>query len=129
MNSIAVGCAAALGLLLFGLGLAVSMTRLRGGQTAGCATDPSDSLHKLVRAHGNTAEYAPMLAVLILFLGDRQPAAWVQGTMIAATACRYLLAAGIVFPKTMAKPNPMRFMGASGTYAAGIALCVAMLIG
>ncbi|MGF6367525.1 putative membrane protein YecN with MAPEG domain [Paraburkholderia sp. RAU6.4a] len=57
MNNIALGCVAVLGLLLFGLGLSVSMTRVRERTNAGCADDPANLLHKLVRAHGNTAEW------------------------------------------------------------------------
>ncbi|MGF6873929.1 putative membrane protein YecN with MAPEG domain [Paraburkholderia sp. MM5477-R1] len=56
MNNIALGCVAVLGLLLFCLGLSVSMTRFRERTNAGCADDPANPLHKLVRAHGNTAE-------------------------------------------------------------------------
>jgi uncharacterized membrane protein YecN with MAPEG domain len=42
----------------------------------------------MVRAHGNTAEYAPMLAVLFLFLGSRDPAARVLWTIAIATLSR-----------------------------------------
>ncbi len=58
-------CVALLGILLFGLGFAASRTRGRTGTASGNSGDPTDTLHKLVRAHGNTSEYAGMLAVLI----------------------------------------------------------------
>ena len=127
MNNIALGCVAILGLLLFGLGLLVSMMRLREHSIAGCADDPANLLHKLVRAHGNTAEYAPFLAVLFLFLGARSPSTMTVSLMIIATVCRCLLVVGLVAFPTMAKPNPLRFVGAIGTYAAGIGLCLALL--
>ena len=127
MNNIALGCVAILGLLLFGLGLLVSMMRFREHAIAGCADDPANLLHKLVRAHGNTAEYAPFLAVLFLFLGARSPSTMTVSLMIIATVCRCLLVVGLVAFPTMAKPNPLRFVGAIGTYAAGIGLCLALL--
>ncbi len=46
--------------------------------------------------------------------------------MIVATACRYLLAAGVILSPTLDKPHPLRFVGALGTYVAGFALCGAV---
>ena len=121
---VAIVCTALLGLLLFVLGLAVSMTRGRTGVVAGSPSDPADSLYKLIRAHGNTAEYAPMLAVLFLVVGERNPASWVLWTMIVAVVSRYLIAVGIVAGPTLAKPQLLRFVGAVGTYLTGILLCI-----
>ena len=47
--------------------------------------------------------------------------------MVGATASRYLLAAGIVLSPTLEKPHPLRFLGALGTYAFGLALCASLL--
>ena len=58
------------------IGLSVSMVRGSSKTNFGYAADPTDRLYKLVRAHGNAAEYAPMLAVLIWFLGSRNPGTW-----------------------------------------------------
>jgi uncharacterized membrane protein YecN with MAPEG domain len=127
MNNIAVGCVAVLGLLLFGLGLSVSMMRFQGRTLSGRGDDPANLLHKLVRAHGNTAEYVPFLAVLFLFLGARSPSTVTVSLMVIATVCRCLLVVGLVAFPTMAKPNPLRFVGAIGTYGAGIGLCLALL--
>lgn len=69
-------CTAALGLLLFGLGFAVSRARFARRRGSGHDDDPRDLLHKLVRAHANTAEFAPFLAVLFLAHGARGHAAW-----------------------------------------------------
>ena len=126
---VAVVCTAVLGLLVFGLGLGVSTLRGSTNTVFGYTPDPTDRLCKMVRAHGNAAEYAPMLAVLILFLGVlRQPPAWVVWTFVIATVSRYLHAAGMIFPATLATPNPLRFAGALGTYLAGLALVVATLV-
>jgi uncharacterized membrane protein YecN with MAPEG domain len=122
---VAIICTALLGLLLFLLGLAVSTTRGRTGVNAGSSNDPGDFLYKIVRAHGNTAEYAPMFAVLFLLVGERNPATWVVWTMGIAVASRYLIAIGMIVGPTLAKPHPLRAIGAVGTYLTGIALCVA----
>ena len=121
----AIICTALLGLLVFGLGFAVSGTRGATDKAIGFDPDPRDRLHKLVRAHANTPEYAPMLGVLMLLVGTREPATWVLGAMWVATASRYSLALGLILSPTLEKPHPLRFVGALGTYLAGIALCVA----
>jgi len=72
--NVAIVCTALLGLLVFGLGLAVSLTRGATRTNFGFTPDPTDRLYKRVRAHGNAAEYAPMLAILILMIGARNPA-------------------------------------------------------
>jgi hypothetical protein len=129
MDHTALLCTTALGLLLFGLGIVISLMRFFKKALSGTPQDPANMLYKVVRAHGNTAEYAPFFAVLFLYLGTRSPAASTIWLMVAATACRVLVVIGIVAWPTMAKPNPARFVGALGTYAAGIALCLAMLRG
>jgi uncharacterized membrane protein YecN with MAPEG domain len=120
----AIVCTGFLGLLVFGLGFAVSITRGRTGANFGYTQDPTDRLYKMVRAHGNTVEYAPMLAVLMLFLGTRGPANWVLWVMVIATACRYIQALGLIAAPTLARPHPLRIVGSAGTYLTGLLLCV-----
>jgi uncharacterized protein len=125
--TVAIACAGLLGLLLFGLGLNVS--RSRGADKAGAyPTSSSDPFFIAIRAHGNTAEYAPMLAVLILIAGERNPATWVTIVMIIAVVSRYLIAMGILSSTDLAVPNTLRFVGAVGTYLAGITLSIAVLL-
>jgi uncharacterized membrane protein YecN with MAPEG domain len=126
--AIALLCVALLGFLVFGLGFVVSMTRGKTKTAYGYTVDPADRLYKAIRAHGNTTEYAPMLAVLILTLGMVYPAPWVLWCMGLATLSRYLAVFGIAFSSTLAKPNPLRVIGAVGTYAAGVSLCLALFI-
>jgi uncharacterized membrane protein YecN with MAPEG domain len=121
-------CIALLGLLLFGLGFSVSLTRGRTKTLVGSSDDPVDPLHKLVRAHGNTAEYAAMLAILIFLVGTRSPATWALWCMGIATACRYSLALGLILSPSLDSPHPLRFVGALGTYLAGFGLCAALLL-
>jgi len=121
----AIICTALLGVLIFGLGFAVSLTRGSTNTISGFNPDPTDRLYKMIRAHGNTTEHAPILAVLMLLIGSRNPAAWMLWTMWLVTACRYLIVVGIIASPTLAKPHPLRFAGAVGTYLGGIVLCVA----
>lgn len=123
----AIVCTGLLGLLVFGLGLAISLTRRSTATGIGYKDDPADPLHKLVRAHANACEYAPMMALLILMLGAREPGAFLLGTFVAATAARYLHAAGMILSPTLKRPQPLRFAGALGTYVTGLILVVAMI--
>ncbi len=127
MNKVVLICAAVLGLLLFGLGLAVSAIRFREGTVSGCEPDPANVLHKFVRAHANTAEYVPFLALLFFYFGAQSPSAVTVSLIIIATLCRCLLVVGLIAWPTMAKPNAARFIGALGTYVTGLALCVTLL--
>ena len=119
--SVAIICAGLLGVLLFGLGFAVSLQRSKSEAIVGHSSDPIDPLHKLVRAHGNTAEYAPMLALLILVAGQLEPATWVLWLMGVATLGRYLIAAGLLIG-SLETANPLRFLGAITTYLSGLIL-------
>ncbi len=121
-------CIALLGLLVFGLGFAVSMIRGRTETLTGTSGDPADTLHKLTRAHGNTTEYAAILAILMYVLGSMSPATWVLWCMGTATASRYLIALGLILSPSMERPHPLRFIGALGTYLAGFGLCAAVLL-
>ena len=108
-------CTGRLGLLIFGLGFAVSMTRGKTETIIATNADPTDRLYKMVRAHGNATEYAPILAILMVLVAmGGEPATWVIWVMIAVTAFRYLHAAGMITSPTLAKPYPLRFIGALG---------------
>ncbi len=79
------------------------------------------------QAHANTIEFAPVLMVLMYILSQSQMAGWVLWSIILVTLCRFILVAGLIFPRTMSRPNPIRQIGAGGTYIFGLALCVAVL--
>ena len=127
--STALTCIALLGLLVFGLGFAVSITRGQTGTNYGYEQDPTNRLYKLVRAHGNATEYAPFLAILIYVTALGEPASWVAWAAVIATLCRYLHAIGMIATRTLDALNPLRFVGALGTYGAGLALVVAVFVG
>jgi uncharacterized protein len=123
--SVAITCIALLGVLLFGLGLAVSISRGKQGRLISHSEDGADPLHRWVRAHGNTAEYVGLLAVLFLWHGMHSPRLWITTAIIAATVCRYLIVIGLLTCATLDKVHPLRFIGALGTYVAGFALAAA----
>ena len=127
MNNITLACVAVLGLLVFGLGLSISVVRFRTGTNSGCTQDPADLLCKLVRAHANTVEYAPFLALLFFYFGARSPSVATLSLIVGATVFRCLLVIGLVAGPTMADPNPFRFVGALGTYLTGLALAAMLL--
>ncbi len=126
--SIPLICISLLAFLGIGLGFAVSLTRTKTEVLFGSSTDPEDVLYKMVRAHGNTVEYVAILALLIYILSQFPQSTWVLWCMVLVTFFRYLLVAGIIFPKTLARPNPMRLIGALGTYLAGFGLCIALFL-
>lgn len=125
---VALICIALLGFLVLALGLYVSICRGKTETITGGIDAPDNVLNKAMRAHGNTVEFAPMLAILIFVLGTTYPSTWVIWSMGLVTFSRYLIVAGLIFPETMAKPNPMRLIGALGTYVFGLALCVALVM-
>jgi hypothetical protein len=47
--------------------------------------------------------------------------------MIVAVVSRYLIVLGMIAGPTLAKPQPLRFVGALGTYLTGILLCIGAL--
>lgn len=121
-------CVGVLGFLVFGLGIAVSLMRGATNTAIGYNPDPADRLYKMIRAHGNAAEFNPMLAVLILYLASQGPATWVVWVFVLATLSRLLHAAGMILSPTLAKPQPLRFAGALGTYVFGVVLAVAAML-
>src|SRR5215468_11399488 len=110
--NVAIICTALLGLLLFGLGLYVSMLRGRTQRNIGCDTSPTDPLHRAIRAHGNTAEYAPFFALLFLWFAVHPASIFVNAFIVIATVARFLLVAGLLLGPSLDRPNAMRFLGA-----------------
>jgi uncharacterized membrane protein YecN with MAPEG domain len=121
-------CIALLGLLCLGLGFNVSLNRAKSATLYGGEPDPESKLYKAQRAHGNTIEYAPILAVMIFALGQSHQPDWVLWSMVAVTFFRYLFVLGILLPATMDKANPLRFVGSLGTYLSGLSLVVALFL-
>lgn len=121
-------CTALLGILLFGLGLYISILRQRTHCLVGHDSDPTDILHRAVRAHRNTAEYAPFLGLLFLWFATHPAPAWVSIVVVVATIARFLLVAGLLWGASLDKPNAARFLGGLLTYACGLALVVRLAV-
>lgn len=126
--NIALLCIALLAFLCIATGMTVTVARGKMNRMFGAGEVADDPFYKLVRAHGNTIEYAPILAVLMLALAQSPQAQWVYVCMGLATACRYLIVWGIAGFGSLNTPNPARFIGALGTYIFGLGLCVALLL-
>jgi uncharacterized protein len=126
--NIAIICTALLGLLLFGLGFHVSLQRREHRRSVGHEASPVDPLHRAVRAHANTAEYAPFFAMLFLWYASRPAPSWILATIVLATAARFALAGALLFGPSLNRPNPARLFGALFTYLCGIVLAAGLLI-
>ncbi|GAA5524832.1 hypothetical protein Maes01_01391 [Microbulbifer aestuariivivens] len=120
-------CIACLGLLVFAGGFYVSLCRDKEKRVEGYPEDPSNRLHKAVRAHANAVEYAPFIAVLIVVVAQVSTATWLLWVMALLVVARYLHFAGMILSPTIAQPYPLRFVGALSTYVLGITLCVYLL--
>jgi len=129
MHPIALVCTGLLGLLLFVLGMAVSGARAKFNILIGVTPEPDSMLNRLVRAHGNTAEHAPFLAILFMLLGVRQPSSLVVGLIIAATLARWVFVVGLLSAKTLTRPSSLRFLGALTTYVCGAWMSIILLTG
>jgi uncharacterized protein len=66
--------------------------------------------------------------VLFLYFGAHGPSCAILALIVAATVCRCLLVIGLLAWPTMADPNPVRFVGALGTYLCGAGLCIALFV-
>ena len=124
---VAVTCVAVLGLVLFVLGLRVSVLRGRSRTLFGSPDDPANPLFRAVRAHANAAEYVPMLAILMLLVAVQSPSWWTQALCLSAVGVRLLHAVAISRPPRRSTPAADRLVGAMGTYAIGIALAATAL--
>jgi uncharacterized protein len=126
--NVALPCIAVFGALLFGLGLWISIWRFVRRDYYFGASGPTDFITKLSRAHGNTAEFAPFLAVLMLWLGLHDPPAWAMAAMVGATTSRILMVIGFLTSSTLARISPLKAIGAVGTYGFGAALTAALIV-
>ena len=122
----AIVCTAALALLMWGLSIRTSKARGKAEHQMPTTTD--DPLFVAMRAHGNAAENIPMLAVLFLLVGSRDPAIWMEVVMVVATVARFGHALGVIRTADMAKEAPLRLVSAVLTPLAGFALAAAALV-
>ena len=122
-------CVSILALLIFLLGFLISIVRGKTGMIyySDSLDDPTSFLTKAVRALGNTVEFAPILAIMFLYLGTTNPDNWVYWAIIIAATSRVLMVVGFLTAGTLSEIHPLKAVGAMGTYLSGIALCIAMV--
>lgn len=118
--TIAVISVAVMAIMLFVLGYLVSTRRMGEETITGMSDDPTNPLRKAVRAHGNSAEWVPILAILMLYLGANEPALWVEIVIGIVALGRVAAAIGFLICETLAKPHPLKIFGALTTYVGGI---------
>jgi hypothetical protein len=113
---VAVVCTSILALMIFLLGFLISMLRGKTGiiYYGGSLDDPTSPLTKAVRALGNTAEFAPIMAVLFLYLGTTQPPGWVCWAMVIATVSRVLMVVGFLAGDCVGHSQCHDFIGFGG---------------
>ena len=123
----AIICTAILAAMLFVLGWNVSRVRGMTAKAGGpqFPSDPASRLLIAIRAHGNAAEYIPVLIVLFLLVGARSPAVVAIPLIIGSTAARVAHAYGLLTAPSLAVQTKARLAGAVGTYFLGVGLAVA----
>jgi len=129
IHPVAILCIALLSLLLFILGFAVSSARAKARVLIGMSSNTDSILNRLVRAHGNTAEHAPFLAILFLLLGARQPSSLVIGLIVTATISRWVFVLGLLSAESLKRPSIIRLLGALGTYVCGAWMSIVLMMG
>jgi uncharacterized membrane protein YecN with MAPEG domain len=132
MNVLAAISVALLAIQVAVLGFWVSI--LRGRVRAiyhGEAMDPASPLAKAVRAHGNAAEYAGILAglfIAISLLPATASAVWPPYLMLAITAARCLGSVGFLTSQTLTNIHPLKALSALVTYAGMLVLALHLLL-
>jgi uncharacterized protein len=124
----ALWCVAVQGLLLFGLGLWISLLRFFRRDYYFGAGSPTSFVTKLSRAHGNTAEFVPFLSVLMIYLGARGSPDWIGWVIVGATVSRALVVIGFLTCATLERISVPKAIGAIGTYAFGLVLTLAIVL-
>jgi uncharacterized protein len=114
MNTVLL-CAALLVILYAALSVNVSRVRIQG---RGSSRATEAQLTQAVRAHGNAAEYIPLLVVLLLYLDSVSPSPFVTTMAVVAVLSRLLHAAAMLIAGNINQRHRLRFVGALGTYAA-----------
>jgi uncharacterized membrane protein YecN with MAPEG domain len=129
MSDIVLVSIALLGILVFVLGANVTRHRaIRGEHGPQIPTDPADKLWIAQRAHGNAAEYVPTLIGLLILSSTVTGGWWLDTLAMAALGARVLHAIGMLTSKSVMTHGPVRDVGATLTYATGLALGVTAVI-
>ncbi len=118
-------CSASLVLLYAALSFNVSRMRLKRRKFPEVT---EAEVTKAVRAHGNAAEYVPLLVAIFLYMNSTQSSVYVVGVAVLATVSRFAHAAGMFRIASVTERHPLRFFGALGTYLCLFAMAFAQLL-
>jgi hypothetical protein len=121
-------CSAILVIVYFLLANNVSRIRVNEKVGFGIGAEPSGSLNRAIRAHGNSAEYTPIFVVLFLYFLATGASGWITWVVVVVTLCRVLHPISIFLAPDLNGIYPPRFVAAVGTYLGGLALGVALLL-
>ncbi|MGY4827135.1 MAPEG family protein [Sphaerotilaceae bacterium SBD11-9] len=117
-------CCAFLVVLYAVLSINVSRVRIQGRESPRVT---ETQLTQAIRAHGNAAEYIPLIVALLLYLHVAAPSPYLSAVALLAAASRVVHAAGMLFMHGLRGRHALRFIGALGTYASLLALGGALL--
>ena len=116
--------AALLSLLYVGLSINVIKNRLRFQQSLGVGRE--HKLERAVRAHGNFAEYVPLVLIMMAFLEiNKETNFWLHFFGIAMIVGRLAHVIGISIEKA---PNNYRLIGMMATFTCLIGLSIKLVI-
>lgn len=132
MNLLTATSIALLAIQVAVLGFWVSIVRGRVKAVYhGETMDPASPLAKAVRAHGNAAEYAGVLAglfIAISLLPATASVVWPPYLMLAITTARCLGSIGFITCETLAKIHPLKALSALVTYFGMLVLGIYLLL-
>lgn len=120
-------CCASLAILTLLLAFWTSIQRGSSKTIAyGARLEPTSSMAKAQRAHGNAAEYAALLIALFLVVGfayqGRDLGGFATWTIIVVTASRLIHALGFLTCSSLEQAHPLKAVGALITYLGGLIL-------
>lgn len=117
-------CVAVLVLLYALLSVNVSRIRLLGQESL---REKESHLTQAVRAHGNAAEYIPLIVALLLYLNHAAPGTFLSIVAVLAVVSRIFHVIAMLFISSIHQRQRLRFAGALGTYVSLFALGIAVL--
>ena len=108
------------------IGLALAVSRARGKEKVSLGHGDSPAMLRVMRAHGNNAEFVP-LALVMLLIAELMGGSslWLHVLGGTLTVARILQPIGIYQEKA---PNAARFIGTAGTWVMILATAVYVLL-
>jgi uncharacterized membrane protein YecN with MAPEG domain len=115
-------------LILILVALAVQVSRLRRTAKVSLGDGGSPALHRVIRAHGNAAEYIPAGVACLLFLALLDPVPLWAMHLVGAALTIGRVAHGLALSQSDA-PSPGRVLGMVLTWLALLAAAAGLIYG